>query len=198
MIRIALVDYGVGNLHSMRKALELCGAEVFVSSDPRVMKSCDAIVLPGVGAFKGAMERMPKEAIVEEVASGKPTLGVCLGMQLLFGYNEEGNESGLDLLKGRVARLPATVKLPHIGWNLVEVVRRHPIVAGIPDKAYMYFVHSYYVEPEDRGITVASSRYGVEFPSIVASGDIIGTQFHPEKSGRFGRRLIENFIDLLR
>ncbi|MEM1689196.1 MAG: imidazole glycerol phosphate synthase subunit HisH [Candidatus Hadarchaeales archaeon] len=198
MVKISIVDYGVGNLHSIRKAIEFSGAKVLVTKDPKILRGCDAIVLPGVGAFSGAMSEMPKEIVIEEALSGKPIFGICLGMQLLFEYNEEGNGNGLCLVKGRVVRLPNTVKIPHIGWNIVEIVKNHPIVKEIPAQVYMYFVHSYYVQAKDKEISLANSKYGVEFPSIIASENIFGTQFHPEKSGVHGLKIIKNFVSLLK
>jgi len=198
MVKVAVVDYGVGNLHSIKKAMELFGARVEVTREPKALEESDAMVLPGVGAFSSALSEMPRETVVKEILAGKPTLGICLGMQLLFEQSEEGSGPGLGLLRGRIEKLPAGVKVPHIGWNTVEIRRNHPIVDGIPSGAYMYFVHSYHAVTEDDEIVVATSEYGVRFPSVVVSKNVIGTQFHPEKSGQHGLRLLENFISLLK
>ena len=197
-MKVAVVDYGVGNLHSIRKSMELFGARVEITRSPKVLEESDAIVLPGVGAFGSALAEMPREKVLEEILAGKPVLGVCLGMQLLFDWSEEGGTPGLGLLRGRVVRLPRSVKIPHIGWNTIEVRRNHPIVADISSGSYFYFVHSYYTEVEDEKIVISTSEYGVSFPAIVAHKNIIGTQFHPEKSGENGMRLLKNFISLIR
>ncbi len=197
-MKVAVVDYGVGNLHSIRKSMELFGARVEITRSPKVLEESDAIVLPGVGAFGSALAEMPREKVLEEILAGKPVLGVCLGMQLLFDWSEEGGTPGLGLLRGRVVRLPRSVKIPHIGWNTIEVRRNHPIVADISSGSYVYFVHSYYTEVEDEKIVISTSEYGVSFPAIVAHKNIIGTQFHPEKSGENGMRLLKNFISLIR
>jgi len=197
-VKVAVVDYGVGNLHSIRKSMELFGARVEITRSPKVLEESDAIVLPGVGAFGSALAEMPREKVLEEILAGKPVLGVCLGMQLLFDWSEEGGTPGLGLLRGRVVRLPRSVKIPHIGWNTIEVRRNHPIVADISSGSYFYFVHSYYTEVEDEKIVISTSEYGVSFPAIVAHKNIIGTQFHPEKSGENGMRLLKNFISLIR
>jgi glutamine amidotransferase len=197
-VKVAVVDYGVGNLHSIRKSMELFGARVEITRSPKVLEESDAIVLPGVGAFSSALAEMPREKVSEEILAGKPVLGVCLGMQLFFDWSEEGETPGLGLLRGRVVRLPRSVKIPHIGWNTIKVCRNHPIVAGISSGSYVYFVHSYYSKVEDERIVISTSEYGVIFPAIVAHKNIIGTQFHPEKSGENGMRLLNNFISLIR
>jgi glutamine amidotransferase len=197
-VKVAVVDYGVGNLHSIRKSMELFGARVEITRSPKVLEESDAIVLPGVGAFSSALAEMPREKVSEEILAGKPVLGVCLGMQLFFDWSEEGETPGLGLLRGRVVRLPRSVKIPHIGWNTIKVCRNHPIVAGISSGSYVYFVHSYYTKVEDERIVISTSEHGVIFPAIVAHKNIIGTQFHPEKSGENGMRLLNNFISLIR
>jgi len=198
-VRVAIVDYGVGNLHSIRHAIELAGAEAALASDASEIEESDALILPGVGAFEGAIGQLADkvEAIHEALSRGKPLLGICLGMQLLFERSEEGNLKGLGLVRGEVVRCPAGLKVPHMGWNSIEIRRMHPIVQDICSGSYMYFAHSYYARPEDREAIVATTNYGAEIPSIVASGSVIGVQFHPEKSGETGLRVLRNFVRMV-
>lgn len=198
---IAVIDYGAGNLRSIRRALEAHGAEVVVTSDPAVLAGADAVVLPGVGAAGHAVERLAElgmvPAIDRAVADGKPFLGICLGMQLLFEEQEEGDTRGLGLLRGRVKALAGPVKVPHIGWSRSRVVRPGP--AGREgDAPYYYFVHSFVAEPDDPADVAATAVYGETFPSIVIHGNVWGTQFHPEKSGRDGLALIGAFVQQAR
>ena len=202
-MKVAIVDYGAGNLRGVKLGVERAGGLATITSDPRELRDASAIVLPGVGAFGDAMSTLRSlrldEVIVEEVEAGKPLLGICLGLQLLFDESTEGGlHRGLGLLRGRVTRLPSSVKVPHMGWNTLRLRRRSAIVEGVPDGAYMYFVHSYYASPADEGVVVATTEYGVEFPSVIERPPIYATQFHPEKSGRLGVRLIANFIELAR
>lgn len=200
MTTVAIIDYGVGNLHSIRRGIELAGASAKVTDELKEIKVADAIVLPGVGAFESAMEELKDklDVIREVVQAGRPLLGICLGMQLLLTRSEEGNGGGLDLISGEVVRLPKSLKVPHMGWNSLELRREHPILAGIDPGSYMYFVHSYYARPEDSSTILATTSYGVEFPSIIAKGLIMATQFHPEKSGKLGLRLLQNFVRMVR
>ncbi|HEY8347735.1 MAG TPA: imidazole glycerol phosphate synthase subunit HisH [Symbiobacteriaceae bacterium] len=199
MSRIVIVDYDTGNLASVRNALKTVGQEAVISSDPAVVQAAEALVLPGVGAFGSGMAKLRARGLVEPVlavaAAGRPILGICLGMQLLFEYGEEaGAGPGLGLLKGRVTRLPEGLKLPQIGWNLVEPVRReHPILEGLSQPFYAYFDHAYAVAQEDPADVVATTEYGRVYPSVVARGNIIGIQFHPEKSARVGLKMLQNF-----
>ena len=201
---IAVVDYGMGNLRSVAKALERVGAEVCVSSEADRITSADAVVLPGVGAFGRCMENLRAAGLVETVRtaalSGKPFLGVCVGMQILFDESEEfGPVAGLGILSGRVRRFSSPqpdLKIPHMGWNRIELERRGPLFIGVPDGAYVYFVHSYYVECSDPAIVSTRTRYGVGFASSIGSGRLFATQFHPEKSQALGLRLLENFAAL--
>jgi imidazole glycerol-phosphate synthase subunit HisH len=200
---IAVVDYGRGNLGSVQKALARVAPEVVVTDDPRTVQSARALVVPGDGAFADAMQSLDRlglaDAVRAHIAAGRPYLGICLGYQLLFTESEEfGHAKGLDILPGVVRRFPAGPKVPHMGWNQLRFAPAAlPILAGVPDGAYVYFVHSYYPEPADlAGCAVASCDYGVRFPALLARGALYGTQFHPEKSQRWGRRLLENFARL--
>jgi glutamine amidotransferase len=204
---IAIVDYGVGNLRSVQKALERVGATAVVSADPATLDAAQGIVLPGVGAFGDGMDHLRARHLVKpvlrQVDEGKPLLGICLGMQLLFDESVEmGLHQGLGLLPGRVVRFPeGDLKVPHIGWNQL-----HPsgagsemeILAGIGEGAYAYFVHSYYVDPAEPDDVLATTDYGLGFASVVGRGRIYGAQFHPEKSQDVGLRLLENFANVVR
>jgi imidazole glycerol phosphate synthase glutamine amidotransferase subunit len=200
-VSIAVIDYGAGNLRSIRRALEAAGAHVTVSSESGHVRQADAVVFPGVGAAGAAMERLHQlglvDAIGDVVAAERPFLGICLGMQLLFEHQEEGDTRGLGLLKGRVRTLSPAVKVPQIGWNRVRWIQE--AAGGDPaDEDDFYFVHSYIVEPHDPTDVVAVTRYGEVFPSIVRHGRVWGTQFHPEKSGPAGLRLIAGWVDGVR
>lgn len=197
--RIAMVDYDVGNLPSVQKAFRAVGYEVLVTSDPRVIADADGLVLPGVGAFAACMRSLAAYGLVEPVrafaASGRPLLGICVGHQLLFEVGEEfGETPGLGLLQGRITRLPEGVKLPQIGWNLVEPVQRdHAIFADLSEPYYAYFVHSYAASAVDPADVAATTDYGRPFPSVVARQNLVGVQFHPEKSSRAGLQMLANF-----
>lgn len=204
---IAIVDYGMGNIRSVEKGFLKIGADVRITADPKVIADADGLVLPGVGAFKDCMANLDKlsliDVILKEIAKGKPFLGICLGLQLLFTESEEfGACGGLDLFKGKVIRfnfdtLPASVKqelkIPHMGWNTAKIERRPPIFAEIPDNSYFYFVHSFYVVPEDKGIIATSTDYGINFTSMVWKDNVFATQFHPEKSQDSGLLILKGF-----
>jgi glutamine amidotransferase len=216
---IAIVDYGVGNLRSVQKALERVGAGAVVRGDPAGLDAARGVVLPGVGAFGDGMASLRARGLVEPlldaVRAGKPLLGICLGMQLLFDVSEEmGQHRGLGLLPGRVVRFPAgPLKVPHVGWNRLwrrtDAGRRTAddgrglgvgpgaLLTGITDGAYAYFVHSYYVDPAERGDVLATTDYGLEFAAVVGRGTVWGAQFHPEKSQEVGLRLLANFARLV-
>jgi glutamine amidotransferase len=200
-VSIAVVDYGAGNLRSIRRALEAAGAEVTISSDANAVRQADGVVFPGVGAAGAAMTRLRElgliTAIEDVVEDGRPFLGICLGMQLLFDQQEEGNTRGLGLLDGRVRSLTSKVKVPQIGWNRVRWVRDAAGYAA-SDEGDFYFVHSYVAEPKDPAAVVAVTRYGDLFPSVVRQGHVWGTQFHPEKSGPAGLRLVAGWVDEVR
>ena len=199
---IAIVDYGMGNLRSVQKALEKIGATAEVTSDPAVLDGAQGIILPGVGAFGDAMDTLRARDLVEpvlrQVEAAKPLLGICLGMQLLFDESEEmGLHAGLGLLPGRVLRFPeGELKVPHIGWNQLEGVQGS-LLDGVEEGAYAYFVHSYYVEPGEPEDVLAMTEYGLVFAAVMGRGRIWGAQFHPEKSQDVGMRLLANYARLV-
>jgi glutamine amidotransferase len=200
-VSVAVIDYGAGNLRSIRRALEAAGAAVAVTSVPEEVRRADAVVFPGVGAAGAAMDRLHElglhQAIEDVVADGRPFLGICLGMQLLFEHQEEGDTRGLGLLRGRVRSLSRAVKVPQIGWNRVRWLREAAGYASAEEGDF-YFVHSYVVDPGDPTDVIAVTRYGDEFPSIVRHEQVWGTQFHPEKSGPAGLRLVAGWVDGVR
>jgi len=197
-VRIAVLDYGAGNLRSAEKALARAGADAFVTADPDAAAAAAALVVPGVGHF-GACVRQFRDARLFDlvrgwVDQGRPLLGVCVGMQILYaGSEEDPGAAGLGLVPGRVRRLPPAVRVPHMGWNTVLATRDDPVLAGVAGEQ-VYFVHSYYAEPGDAGQVVATSDYGPGFPCVVRVGSVVGTQFHPEKSGIVGARLLANWV----
>ena len=200
-MQVTIIDYGVGNLRSLQRGLERADATVTISDDPAELAASDALVLPGVGAFGECVRNLaPFRDVVVEAAADTPVLGICVGFQLMFAESTEGAPEGetidgLDLIPGRVERLPSDeVKVPHMGWNELTVERDHPIVTGIDDGDYAYFVHSY--GSSVAGHTVASCDYGFDFAAIAATerGNVMGTQFHPEKSGDTGLRVLRNFV----
>jgi len=195
---IAIIDYGVGNLRSVEKAFAATGAQAVVSSDEHILRAASALVLPGVGAFGKCMDALTQrgfdELIRQRVNQGAPLLGVCVGMQMLFEQsNEFGKNRGLALLRGRVRRFPSELVVPHVGWNQVELKKTHPLLVGIADCSFFYFVHSYFCDVDDQSIILGSTDYGESYASIVAKGNIVGVQFHPEKSQTAGLRLLLNF-----
>jgi glutamine amidotransferase len=199
---IAVVDYGMGNLRSVEKGLARSGAEVTVTGDPRVLAAAAGVVLPGVGAFGACMENLASRGLAapvrEAAESGKPFLGICLGMQLLFDESEEfGPVKGLGVFRGRVKRFAgpafASLKVPQIGWNRIRIRGRFPELEGVDDGAFVYFVHSYYVEPEDPALAATTTGYGLEFASSIARGNVFACQFHPEKSQTVGLAILANF-----
>jgi len=195
--RIAILDYGVGNLRSVQKGLEHQGADAFITDRIEELRESDAVVLPGVGAFADAMARLrPFEAELKALAVEKPILGICLGMQLLFQESEEGGlHRGLGLIEGRVVRLPKGLKAPHMGWNSLALLREGPLLKGIRGGEEFYFVHSYYAKTPAEAV-LATTEYGLEIPAVVALGQIFGVQFHPEKSGGAGLTILKNFVSL--
>jgi len=201
-VRLAVVDYGAGNLVSIRNALTLIGAETVVARGAAGLVGADAIVVPGVGASAPAMNRLRRQGLVEPiwaaVAAGTWYVGICLGLQLLFERSDEDGARMLGLLRGSVSRIPDAPRLPHIGWNQLELVKpRHPVVAGIADGSPAYFVHSYVPVPEDPDVVVARTEHGGTFASLVAHDRLIGFQFHPERSGRDGLRLLSDTVGLI-
>ena len=196
---IAIIDYESGNLRSISKALEEVGARVKVTDSKKVIARAKGLVLPGVGAFHHGMKVLKKKGllspILNAIEEGKPLLGICLGMQLLFSESKEhGLHKGLGVIKGKVKRFPSKVKVPHLGWNQIKCTRgKSTIFDGITDNKYFYFVHSYYVEPADKGIIAAKAFYGIEFTSCIVKDNIWGVQFHPEKSSGNGLKVLKNF-----
>lgn len=202
-MRTAVIDYGVGNLASVMQGLSLAGAEPFLTRGRESILSAQAVVLPGVGAFAKGMENLEKYRLInvihEVCERGTPFLGICLGMQLLFEEGEEyGLHQGLGILKGSVVRFPEGQKVPHMGWNTLKVRDPHPYLSGIPSGSYVYFVHSYYATDCDYANIMATANYSVEFPAMVCQNNIVGVQFHPEKSSRVGLRLLKNFGEMVR
>ncbi len=196
---IAIIDYGAGNIRSIEKALEYVGAAVQVTDDPAVVNNAHAVVLPGVGSGGAAMASMKHrgldDAIRQATQQGKPFLGICLGMQLLADHHAEGEVDGLGLFPGEVRRIPYGPKIPHMGWNQVRPLRTGlAIFENIPQDAYFYFAHSYYVEPQDQQGVAAVTGYGSPFCSVIVTERVWGTQFHPEKSGSAGLQLLNNFV----
>ncbi len=198
-----VIDYGLGNLRSVTKALQAVGARAKHTSEPGEIISAKGAVLPGVGAFSAGMQNLQSRdilpAVLDRIAEGKPLLGICLGLQLLFTLSEEhGLYKGLDVIAGKVVRFGGELKIPHMGWNTVRLVRNSsaaPLFEGVPDDSYFYFVHSYYVLPDDRSVVAATTEYGVEFASAIARDNLFAVQFHPEKSGDIGLRILENFVN---
>lgn len=201
---VAIIDYGVGNLFSLRSSLKEIGAEAVVTSDEKVIAEADRIILPGVGAFEDAARKLRESGMAEvvkrEAAAGKPMMGICLGMQLMFdvGY-EYGVHEGLGLIKGSVRPIadviPEGYKIPHIGWNLLKFKRESPLFKYIKEDDYVYFVHSYYAAECDESV-IAVTEYGAELTAAVANGNVYGCQFHPEKSGEVGMNILKAFMEL--
>ena len=205
---IAVIDYDIGNLHSVGKALERVGGDVRVTREKSVIRDASHVVLPGVGAFAGCMEKLSSYDLVEPVLgaikSGKPFLGICVGLQLLFDESEEfGTQKGLGVLGGSVVRFPSPLtskgtelKVPHMGWNAVKINKESKLMEGIADGEYFYFVHSYYARPADESVTLTTTGYGVDFTSAIEKENLFATQFHPEKSQAAGLKILKNFTRL--
>ncbi|MFX1521464.1 MAG: imidazole glycerol phosphate synthase subunit HisH [Promethearchaeota archaeon] len=205
MINTAIINYGAGNLRSISNGLRKAGSETRIIKTPSEIKLVDAVVLPGVGAFRDAINNLKEfiDPIKDAVNEGKTLLGICLGLQLLFTESEEGGlYQGMDLLPGRVIKLPDTVKIPQIGWNNLEIVKKdNPLFNGkfqIKNGEFVYFVHSYYGDLKKEDLVIAKTEYGVTFPSVISDGQIFATQFHPEKSGEVGLKMLENFVGFIK
>ena len=195
------MNYGVGNLRSIRRGLEKSGAAVKITHSPTDLLSSDAIVLPGVGAFAPAVKNMAPiaDVVVEAMKNGKTILGVCLGLQLLFTESSEGGSvKGLDFISGEIVKLPDTMKTPQMGWNTLNIEQSHPLLDGVKDGSYVYFVHSYYPKPIDSGVVLATTEYGVRFASMIAKKNLLATQFHPEKSSKTGLTMLKNFVRIVK
>lgn len=199
-LKVTLVDYGYGNIRSVARALTKAGVEPVISGDPRELTNADAAVVPGVGAADSAMKALERlelvTALQQFMDTGRPLLGICLGQQLLMDRTEEGDVPCLGVVPGTAKLLPAGQKVPHMGWNSVDFVASHPLLAGIPNPSYFYFVHSYYTEPDSESAMVGMTEYGVRFCSMLAKDNVAATQFHPEKSGPLGLRMYDNFVRL--
>ena len=199
---IAIVDYDAGNIRSVEKAFQKVGGQAFITANPDEVIRSDALVVPGQGACDSAMRNMRQKGLLdpikEFISSGKPFLGVCLGLQLLMDESEEGQETCLEVIPGKTRRLPDGMKIPHMGWNQVTFDIRHPVFEGIPDGSNFYFVHSYYVQPIDPTIVACTTDYAIKFCSGVVKQNVIAVQFHPEKSGLLGLKMYKNFVESLR
>ena len=200
-MKLVIVDYGAGNLHSVAKAVQAQGVRPLITTSARYLDEADALIVPGVGAAEDTMSNLRRCGLVEPIKdyieSGRPFLGVCMGQQALFESSEEnGFQECLGVLPGKIVRLPDNQKVPHMGWNRVRQLKDHRIFDGIEDGAYFYFVHSYVPQPDDPSITIGETDYGVKFASVVARDNVVATQFHPEKSGETGLRMYANFISI--
>lgn len=199
---IAIVNYGMGNLRSVQKAFETVGYEAIITHEREQIKKAKAIVIPGVGAFHDAMNNLKKlgleEVIAEEIKTGKPFLGICLGMQVLFSHGYEVEKSdGLNIISGDIVKIPEGNKIPHMGWNNLNIKKETSILNGVEPGTYFYFVHSYYAKPQNDENVIATTNYGVEVPAVVQKENVIGIQFHPEKSSTSGLNILKNFGELI-
>ncbi len=205
---IAIVDYGMGNLRSVQKGFEKIGADAVVTNDPKKLLEAEKIVLPGVGAFRDCIHNLEQGGFVEPllglIADGRPFLGICLGLQMLFAESEEfGIHKGLGVIPGRVVRFPdgmseagEKLPVPHMGWNQILIKGQSPLFAGVQDGSNVYFVHSYYVKPDDESVVAAACSYGIEFCAAIQRDNIMATQFHPEKSQAIGLQMLKNFAEM--
>ena len=200
-MKIHIIDYDAGNIESIRNALKKIGCEPITTNNPKDLFKAKAIIFPGQGSFPAAMKKLNKNGIdktlIELINNKMPFIGICLGLQLMFTKSDEGQCNGLNLFKGTVPEIPDSVKVPHIGWNNVNFNKSHPIFNGIPDNSYFYFIHSYYVKPDNLDNIIAETNYGVEFCSAYAYENYVGLQFHPERSGDYGLQIYQNFINKL-
>lgn len=200
---INIVDYGMGNLRSVQKALHKLGFEAQITSNPNDLFESQGIILPGVGAYKDAVFNLNSMGLInpitKAVEKGTPLLGICLGMQMLMSYSEEnGVHKGMNFIPGKVQRFPRNLVVPHMGWNQLLLTKDHPLIKGIKSGDFVYFVHSYYVLPENEDIVTAWSEYGTQFASIIAKDNIMGVQFHPEKSSFLGLKILQNYGEMIR
>ena len=195
---IAIVDYGMGNLKSVEKGFKKVGVDATVTSAPAVVDNAKAVVLPGVGAFKDCIRNLSDlsltESVVAAISKGKPFLGICLGLQVLFSESEEfGTCKGLDIFRGKVVRFQEGLKVPHMGWNNVKIINRPPILSDVADNSFFYFVHSYYVVPDNKDLIATTTDYGTTFTSMIWKDNVFATQFHPEKSQELGLKILAGF-----
>jgi len=203
---VSIIDYGMGNLRSVQKGFEKIGAQAEIINTPQQVADAEAIVLPGVGAFKNCLENLDSlkliTPIIKSIEAGKPFLGICLGLQILFTESEEfGSTPGLDIIKGKVIRFRSDpscenkphLKIPHMGWNSISIKKENPYLKNIENETYLYFVHSYYIKPEDKNVIATTTDYGIEFVSSILKDNIFACQFHPEKSQKAGLKILKNF-----
>ena len=198
MVNLAIFDYGAGNIFSLKNSLEKTGAIVDVITDFDKPNIYSGLLLPGVGNFDPAIKNICKSStdFNDYVKDNTPVLGICLGMEMFFEKSEEGNEKGLGVIKGDVIILPPSMKVPHMGWNNLEIKKSGKILEGVKDNDWVYFVHSYRVKPANNDVITAESDYGIKVPAVVEQGNFFGTQFHPEKSGKVGKIMIQNFLNV--
>lgn len=202
MKKIVIIDYGVGNFRNVQKAFEFIGAEAEISDEVTVVSQANALVLPGVGAFGDAIDNLRArhldQPVLNAVQAGKPMLGICVGLQLLFESSEEmGQHTGLGILAGTVKRFPTGLTVPHMGWNQIEPVRQHPLLNDITPGDFAYFAHSYHAVPSDPADIIAQTEYGQPIPSVVGRDNVCAIQFHPEKSQQVGLQILKNFVNLV-
>ena len=199
MVHLAIFDYGAGNIFSLKNSLEKTGATVDVITNFDKPNIYSGLLLPGVGNFDPAIKSICKSSkndFINYVKDNTPVLGICLGMEMFFEKSEEGNEKGLGVINGDVIILPSSMKVPHMGWNNLEIKKSGKILEGVKDNTWVYFVHSYRVNPTNNDIITAESDYGIKVPAVIEQGNFFGTQFHPEKSGKVGKIMIQNFLDV--
>lgn len=195
-MKIAIIDYGASNLQSVANALKTLGRSFEIINDPKKLVGFDKVILPGVGAANSAMEKLKESGFAEILPKLRvPTLGVCLGLQLFADFSSEGNTKCLSIVFGEVKKFKTELKVPHMGWNKVELIKESSLTSGIPNKSFFYFVHSYYLETEDKFV-IGETAYGINFPAIIQKNNFYAVQFHPEKSGEWGLKLLANFCDL--
>lgn len=195
-MKIAIIDYGASNLQSVANALTALGRSFEIINDPKKLVGFDKVILPGVGAANSAMEKLKESGFAEILPKLRvPTLGVCLGLQLFADFSSEGNTKCLSIMSGEVKKFKTELKVPHMGWNKVELIKKSILTTGIPDNSFFYFVHSYYLEIGDKFV-IGKTAYGINFPAIIQKDNFYAVQFHPEKSGSLGLKLLANFCDL--
>jgi glutamine amidotransferase len=198
-MEVAIIDYGAGNLFSIQCGLHRSNINTKIITNPRNLQLSDAVVIPGVGNFSQASQSLEifRECINDLIVEGRIILGICLGMQILMEWSEEGSGEGLGLIKGSVRSLPPNVKVPHMGWNTITIKNECPLLNSLQEESYFYFVHSYYASPKEQKSIISTTTYGIDFPSVIAKESLFGVQFHPEKSGESGTQVFRNFRDML-
>lgn len=202
-MKITIIDYGAGNVRNVFRAIDQLGIKPIISADPKDILSSDGVILPGVGAAQDTMNYLSEKKLIEPIKqyinANNYFLGVCMGLQALFDYSlEGGRQQCLGIIPGKIVRFPDDLVVPHMGWNQINIVKKHKLIDGISDNEYFYFVHSFYPEPSSKEVVIATSQYGNNFPSVVAQNNVYATQFHPEKSGEIGLRIYHNFINIVK